>query len=300
MGRTMKEANSALFRAVWRNSNGTARSIEGPYGTHGAAAARITHHLWWAEQNGYTGAVETTAASWAPVGSEPEIAPQAAVQPLHVFAEWPKTARLFRDITITEKIDGTNAAIVVRSLAPQQYCPDDAKYASADGQFYALFAQSRKRIVTPQADNYGFARWVWDNASDLASLLGPGVHYGEWWGSGIQRRYGLDEKRFSLFNTDKWKHLPPDEPAVVDSVCVSAVPVLYRGPFSEAAIWRAVDDLRTDGSVAAPGFADPEGVCVYHHALRKVLKVTTDVPAGNEHSDDTPRRDAGKWEAATP
>ena len=31
------------------------------------------------------------------------------------FKEWPKTPRLLRNITITEKIDGTNAAIGIAS-----------------------------------------------------------------------------------------------------------------------------------------------------------------------------------------
>jgi hypothetical protein len=39
------------------------------------------------------------------------------------FREWPKTPRLFRTIVVTEKIDGTNAAIhveLIRELAPEQ------------------------------------------------------------------------------------------------------------------------------------------------------------------------------------
>jgi hypothetical protein len=202
------------------------------------------------------------------------------------FQPWPKTPRLFRDVVITEKIDGTNAAI---------HIDEDGRVA----------AQSRNRLITPQSDNYGFATWVHDNADDLARILEPGTHYGEWWGAGIQRRYGLETKRFSIFNTDRWFKTAADG---LDSMStraelsalagqISAVPVLYHGQFSEAAIWGAVDDLKENGSKAAPGFMNPEGVCVFHVASRQVFKVTTDTPAGNVHSLDV-RRDAGKWEDA--
>ena len=64
---------------------------------------------------------------------------------------WPKIARLNRDMTVSEKIDGTNAAIIVT---------DDLQVG----------AQSRSRVITPEADNHGFARWVARNAETLASL----------------------------------------------------------------------------------------------------------------------------------
>jgi hypothetical protein len=101
------------------------------------------------------------------------------------FVPWPKIHRLFRDVIITEKIDGTNAAIGI----------------SDDGEVHA---QSRKRIITPADDNYGFAKWVHANAAVLAEHLGPGLHFGEWCGLGINRGYGLPEKRFALFNAARW------------------------------------------------------------------------------------------------
>jgi hypothetical protein len=166
------------------------------------------------------------------------------------FQPWPKIARLNRDITITEKIDGTNAAVII----------------DTDG---TVAAQSRKRLITPEDDNFGFARWVADNADRLAFTLGVGRHFGEWWGSGIQRGYGLvkGEKRFSLFNTARYADL-------VDGSGLYVVPVLYQGPFSEGAIDEALDRLEFSGSVAAPGFMDPEGVVVFHSAAQQMFKVT--------------------------
>src|SRR5687767_11177216 len=103
---------------------------------------------------------------------------------MNEFREFQKIARLNRAVIVTEKIDGTNGCVVV----------------SEDG--LTVTAQSRSTIITPQNDNFGFAKWVQDNAEELKQL-GPGYHYGEWWGCGIQRKYGLDEKRFSLFNVSR-------------------------------------------------------------------------------------------------
>ena len=162
------------------------------------------------------------------------------------FEAFPKLARLSREIFVTEKIDGTNAQV----------------YVDAQGK---VFAGSRNRWITPEADNFGFARWVSDNAAELAEL-GEGRHFGEWWGSGIQRRYGMNEKRFSLFNFGRWKGERPD--------CCDVVPCLYQGPFSQTEINACIEKLRVDGSVAAPGFMDPEGIVIFHSASRISMKKT--------------------------
>lgn len=167
------------------------------------------------------------------------------------FQPFPKIARLNRDCIITEKLDGSNA----------QVCIDE------NGE---VLAGSRSRWITPgkSTDNFGFAAWVQDNVEELRKL-GPGSHFGEWWGSGVQRGYGLTTKRFSLFNAERWTdEIRPD--------CCSVVPVLYRGPFSTFEVDEQVRRLREYGSVAAPGFLKPEGVIVWHAAARSMFKVTLD------------------------
>lgn len=163
------------------------------------------------------------------------------------FVPFQKIPRLKRGCVITEKIDGTNAIV----------------YIGEDG---AIVAGSRNRWLTPESDNFGFAAWVAKNAEDLRAL-GTGRHYGEWYGLGIQRGYGLDHKRFALFNVGRWegRDLPQ---------CVSLVPKLYAGDFTTNAVESAVEELRARGSVAVPGFAKPEGVCVYHSAAGTLYKVT--------------------------
>lgn len=167
------------------------------------------------------------------------------------FKEFPKIARLNREVIVTEKIDGTNAAVVV---------VDDG----AGG--YAVGAQSRSRVITPDDDNFGFARWVHDHQSELA-MLGPGHHFGEWWGQGIQRGYGLTEKRFSLFNVSRWA----DD--AVRPACCHVVPVLAKG-INFSVVQAALEWLRADGSKAAPGFMKPEGVVAFHTQGNLLFKVT--------------------------
>lgn len=167
------------------------------------------------------------------------------------FEEFPKIARLSRECTITEKIDGTNGCI----------------YIGESGEF---LVGSRTRWLTAETgDNHGFLLWAMTNKDELLKL-GPGRHFGEWWGSGIQRKYGMSEKRFSLFNTFRWA----DD--AVRPACCSVVPILYQGLFSTETALAILSALNEHGSRAAPGFAKPEGIIIYHHAARIYLKKTLD------------------------
>lgn len=184
------------------------------------------------------------------------------------FKPWPKTPRLRRNCIITEKIDGTNAQILI---APDDDLDDAGGVrVTLDGPVrHIVKAGSRKRWITPQADNFGFADWVWDNALDLARLLGPGRHYGEWWGQGIQRNYGLDHRTFSIFNVARWNHRPAIH---IGDHRIDCVPVLAEATFSDDVVQGALDALRAGGSRAAD-WPHPEGICVYHTQSRQVYKV---------------------------
>lgn len=198
------------------------------------------------------------------------------------FEAFPKIPRLNRDIVITEKIDGTNAAVLIEELPiviPGLIPAPESDRFLVDGSIYRVQAQARKRLITPDSDNFGFARWVRDNAEELVRLLGPGRHFGEWWGQGIQRGYGQTGKRFSLFNPtfkfgDPATSGPGGAPSGLLYNEIDTVPVLYEGPFDQNEIDAAVGDLILDGSVAAPGFMNPEGIIVYHTASRGLFKVT--------------------------
>ncbi len=199
--------------------------------------------------------------------------------PLNEFQPFGKIARLRRSCLITEKIDGTNACVTIQRIDGDEPPVDEtetARWYDGTGDLFILRAQSRNRFITPPQDNSGFARWVYDHRAELV-LLGEGRHYGEWWGQGIQRRYGLNEKRFSLFNAARWS----DDTGNERPACCHVVPVLYEGIFTTEAVDLSLEGLRRYGSHAAPGFDRPEGVIVYQVASKtygKVLLENDDLP----------------------
>lgn len=195
---------------------------------------------------------------------------------------WLKIPRLLRDCVITEKIDGTNGAIGIAE-ADQEFTGEITKTlftTGPDGRKYLVWAQSRNRIITPEADNYGFAGWVYDNATTLIGDLNAGLHFGEWWGRGIGRGYGLDYRIFSLFNTSRWAG------EVFGTWNLSTVPVLSECVFDTQVVMGCLRFLQFEGSYAAPGFKPAEGVCVYHKAANQVFKVTLE-------NDQQPKTVAG-------
>lgn len=195
------------------------------------------------------------------------------------FVHWSKIPRLHRDWEITEKIDGTNGILHWSPYRDGRF--DDNKVLATnevEGEKLYLFAGSRHRWLTPGEDNYGFAAWAKANADDLI-VLGQGRHFGEWYGHGIQRGYGMTGRRFALFDTE-WAALDPDLPPDVD-----VVPVLMTADGGQLnyTIRGCIEDLRLCGSQLVPGFKDAEGVVARHkqHGSRfKVLLVNDEVVKG--------------------
>lgn len=169
------------------------------------------------------------------------------------FKAWEKIPREnpFK-ATITEKINGTNACIIIQGDA-------------------IVGVQSRKRLITPADDNYGFAQWVEDNAEKLLSL-GEGYHYGEWAGLGIQKNpHNLDKKVLFLFNTFRWNENNPNRPE-----CCEVVPVLFHGVIDGNTIEECLERVKLE----AGDNETPEGIVVYYHAFRRYTKHTIISPNG--------------------
>lgn len=170
------------------------------------------------------------------------------------FKAWPKIPRSAGEkVTITEKLDGTNACIVIQG-----------------GEVVGV--QSRKRFITVGDDNFGFAAWVKEHEAELLKLE-DGYHYGEWAGLGIQKNpHNLAEKKFFLFNTFRWNDDNPNRPA-----CCAVVPVLYQGELHNDDIDRVLYKLKEcsiqEGYVA-------EGVVVYYHNTKRYEKFTYNYSIG--------------------
>lgn len=215
------------------------------------------------------------------------------------FTGFPKIPRLHRDLWVLEKLDGTNAQ--VRIIKPEVPISEFGGYvAHVNG--HLVWAGSRTRWITPEADNHGWAKWVRDNAEELLGL-GQGSHFGEWWGSGINRGYGLQkgEKRFSLFNVGRWHEAgKPSMPTgskfdeasgqMISTfnkeapACCRVVPILWRGNANHIsfAVEDALSYLRLHGSQTSPGYMNPEGIVAYHVAANQYFKVTL-------QNDDKPK-----------
>jgi len=178
------------------------------------------------------------------------------------FEPFEKLGRMNRGCTITEKIDGTNA----------QICFDE---------YGNLLVGSRKREIFPEGwdgksgcDNAGFAAWVFAYREALFEFLGEGRHFGEWCGGKIQRGYGSEKKFFLLFNTARFGEGKQQIPDSLLEAGIGCVPVLYNGPFTSDVVDQVMGELKESGSHFAEGFMNPEGVVVYHQAIRKMFKVT--------------------------
>jgi hypothetical protein len=171
------------------------------------------------------------------------------------FPEFPKITRFWeQDIVVTEKIDGTNGLIQFDNGV--------------------MRVGSRSRWIVPGDDNYGFAKWAYENEDALRDLLGEGQHYGEWWGQGIQRRYDMDRKVFSLFNTGRWGGLFGAAPGQM--ICDS-VPVLFTGNAADFFKWAQAIPVK---SMAAEKYGKDypraEGYMMYFTKHGHYMKVPVD------------------------
>lgn len=175
------------------------------------------------------------------------------------FEAFPKIAR-FKGLrlAITQKIHGSNAQVYIRNILEEDvYKLKDARgIQKIDDKYYELKCGSRTRWITPDADNFGFATFIYANAEEFVKKLGVGRHFGEWAGPGINSGEGLTEKTFVLF--DYWKFPPERE---LPPGCV-VVPVLYDGKADLEIITDVFSGLKIQGSELVSGYMKPEGIVI--------------------------------------
>lgn len=192
------------------------------------------------------------------------------------FPKFPKIPRWDSEVVLTEKIDGENGLVAIKGS--NDFWPNGRTWPPrtcmlSNGTEVA--AGSRKRWLNPESDHFGFAQWVWDNADEL-STMGPGLHYGEWYGKGIQRSYNLPERRFMLFNVAKWAD---DE---LRPKCCEVATVIARCQASDLndMLLMAVETMIGHGSAHVPGYNRPEGIVLYHTNGHNLYKVVFDGDSG--------------------
>jgi hypothetical protein len=181
------------------------------------------------------------------------------------FQEFDKIHALHKTtLLVTQKLHGTNASIWIRPTGEIDYSEEQAQFLTEDGQFLVLPGK-RTSFITLENDNFGFARFVYENKEALYKALGQGVWFGEWCGPGINSGEGLTQKRLALFAVlsleEKYHNMKsaglwPDR--------VDLVPVLFTGLGSniEQIAELVMNDLKEKGSSYVPGYMRPEGIVI--------------------------------------
>jgi len=195
------------------------------------------------------------------------------------FHSYPKIPRYSNEtFTISEKIDGSNGVIKIDEVG-------NIIAGSRTQWLVGLDAKGRN------LENHGFRQFVADNHDELLKL-GVGTHYGEWYGSKINRNYGLDHNKFMLFNRNRYEaaihkqqtieSICPGELSNPDDLfpaCVTIETILCDNiSFDELsyAVANSLDALNDYGSAHVQGFMKPEGLIVRSNLRGTLYKVIID------------------------
>lgn len=177
---------------------------------------------------------------------------------------------------ISEKIDGTNGLIQI-----------DYKY-DWNGQRYddhLVQFGSRNRYITTTDDNAGFANYFTPHIASICTLAESLINYGdndnpkqdwpiyiygEWFGKGIQRGYGLDEKYFMPFSSFYAEHMIK---AGIPNIMMPNI--MYTGKFSLEVVDNCMNRLTSGGfHTLITNYDYPEGVVIYFPKYNFRLKQT--------------------------
>lgn len=174
-----------------------------------------------------------------------------------MFPKYPKTLRYENlRVVITEKIDGTNGLIEIS--------PDGVRFGS------------RNCYLNEHKDNYGFFNFFSQFENRIMESFSPEydglVHiYGEWFGAGIQRTYGLKEKYFMPFSP-YWAN------TLIEVGVPNIVPPyqFYAGKMDSVREEMAFQTLKEEGSQLVPGWKRPEGIIIHYLDNNLKIKRTLD------------------------
>ena len=175
---------------------------------------------------------------------------------------------------ISEKIDGTNGLIEINET--------NVRFGS------------RNRYISFSDDNAGFANFFKDYearfkdaAKDITTDKSyPLRIYGEWFGRGIQRGYGLKDKFFMPFSSFySEKLIEYQVPNVITPN------IMYTGKFSMEVVDTCMQQLKLNGSGVVKDYKQPEGIVIFFPKYNFRLKETFD---GAKWKDALPKSEHDK------
>ena len=196
------------------------------------------------------------------------------------YASFPSIERLENIYcVISEKVDGTNGLIEINEVFP----------VGEPKEIQIRFG-SRNRYITFNNDNADFANFFRhyearfkDVAADIIlkelEVSGetltecqeqyPLRIYGEWFGSGIQRGYGLKDKFFMPFSTFYAEKLIEYQvPNIVKPN------IMYTGKFNKLTADMCMNTLAIHGSGIIKDYKRPEGIVIHFPKYNFRLKQT--------------------------
>ena len=112
-------------------------------------------------------------------------------------------------VRCSQKINGTNCHVVF----------DNGKWLAA----------SKNRYLKKDSDHFGFYRFVEENYIELFNILGPGTHYGEWCGKGIQNGEGLSNRHWVLFSQKYVNILNFTKKNILENHICYKAPIIIQG-----------------------------------------------------------------------
>lgn len=180
---------------------------------------------------------------------------ETVVQDKSEFKAWREIEKFTGiHVIVTEKIHGANCHVNVVS--------------QPDGSLKAIAGKRTSYVGTQGL--FGFGEFVTSNEKEICEKLGPGRHYAEWTGAGVNGDYGLKNKTAVLFNT---RHHGPKKAAGVLPDRFDVVPVLYDGPYVQEKIDEVLADLKANGSKFSHGYMRPEGVVLFFPLFNAYKKI---------------------------
>lgn len=181
---------------------------------------------------------------------------------------------------ISEKIDGTNGLIEINETNVRfgsrnryiSFSDDNAGFANFFRHYEARFEDVAKDIITKEPES-----------SDESYPLRI---YGEWFGCGIQRGYGLKDKFFMPFSFFYGEKLIEYQ---VPNVITPNI--MYTGKFSMEVVNTCMQQLKLNGSGVVKDYKQPEGIVIFFPKYNFRLKETFN---GAKWKDGSPKSEHDK------